>query len=101
MKFKNPKKIQNKNKKSHCRQNFTDHTNFDNFGMALLTLTRVATTDAWSKLYRDATVQPPACSTELGNCGVPFLVSAVYFVSFVAIVSMIMINLVVCPLSHC
>jgi hypothetical protein len=63
-----------------CRQYFTDHTNFDHFGYALLTLARVAT-----------------CDRELNTCGVHYVVSAVYFTSFVIIVNMVMINLVVSP----
>jgi hypothetical protein len=80
-----------------CRQYFTDHTNFDHFGYALLTLARVATCDAWASLHHDASMQPPHCDRELNTCGVHYVVSAVYFTSFVIIVNMVMINLVVSP----
>jgi hypothetical protein len=68
----------------------TYHTNFDNFGMALITLFRVATNDAWPGIMREAAVQKPHCAS--GQCG--SYAAYPYFYSFLLLVSMILFNLV-------
>lgn len=70
-----------------------EHANFETFQMAMLTLFRVATNDEWVGLMRDCSVTPGSsrCTLADENCGswsaYPF------FISFVVIVSMIMLNL--------
>jgi hypothetical protein len=68
-----------------------EHANFESFQMAMLTLFRIATNDEWVGLMQDCSVQPPNCSMELGNCGSP--AAYPFFITFVIIVSMIMLNL--------
>jgi hypothetical protein len=62
------------------RDSLTEHCNFETFGMALLTLMRVSTNDAWSVLAADLAVQPPKCDRELGDCGPPVIVVNMYLV---------------------
>ena len=70
-----------------------EHANFETFQMAMLTLFRVATNDEWVGLMRDCSVTPGSsrCTLADENCwswsAYPF------FISFVVIVSMIMLNL--------
>lgn len=80
-----------------CREQLNEHANFETFPAALLVLVRVATNDAWVFIAEAVTLRPDRvdCIKSLGQCGVPYAVSALYFVSFVALVSMIMLNLVV------
>lgn len=37
--------------------------NFNNFGLSMLTLLRVATGDDWTQIMFDSMVQPPLCTT--------------------------------------
>lgn len=66
-----------------------EHANFENFQNAMLTLFRVSTNDEWVCIMHDTNVKPPNCSGK--NCG--SWISYPYFISFVIIVSMIMLNL--------
>jgi hypothetical protein len=68
-----------------------EHANFESFQVAMLTLFRVATNDEWAGLMKDCAVQPPACDMKAGNCG--SWGSYPFFISFVIIVSMILLNL--------
>jgi len=72
-------------------ENLNEHANFESFGMALLTLFRVATNDEWVGVMQDCMVSPPSCSRAEGNCG--NRVAYLYFISFVIIVSIILLNL--------
>ena len=67
-----------------------EHANFESFPMAMLTLFRVATNDEWVGLMRDCSDFPAGCRTE-GDCG--SYAAYPFFVTFVVIVSMIMLNL--------
>jgi uncharacterized membrane protein YecN with MAPEG domain len=80
-----------------CREQLNEHANFETFPAALLVLVRIATNDAWAVIAEGVTMRSDRvnCIQSLGECGVPYAVSAIYFVSFVALVSMIMLNLVV------
>lgn len=69
-----------------------EHANFEHFGTAALTLFRVATLDEWPYLMDDLGVQPPDCDKEKGECGNIGL-SIVYFMTFIVIVAIIMLNL--------
>ena len=68
-----------------------EHANFESFQMAMLTLFRIATNDEWVGLMQDCSVQPPDCDLDAGNCGSP--AAYPFFITFVVIVSMIMLNL--------
>jgi hypothetical protein len=76
-----------------------DHTNFDDFGNALVTLIRIATSDTWENMAIEASVQPPLCSHTLHDCGPPFLVASLYFNTFVICTSIIIINLITSVIS--
>ena len=63
-----------------------------------MVLVRLATNDAWASLVEGVSKgdSKEGCSEEVlpGNCGAPYAVAALFFISFVGNVSMIMINLV-------
>ena len=67
------------------------HANFQRFWNALNVLLRIATNDDWYLVMADCTSTPPDCSYELGDCGTP--IAQWYFSSFVALASIIMLNL--------
>lgn len=67
-----------------------EHANFESFPMAMLTLFRVATNDEWVGLMRDCSDFPAGCQAA-GDCG--SYAAYPFFVTFVVIVSMIMLNL--------
>lgn len=69
-----------------CRAYLNYHSNFENFGSAMLTLVRVGTLDAWAELLTDLTVQPPLCDKQLGNCGQSMPVVSLFFGCFVLLV---------------
>lgn len=66
---------------------FSKHANFQNAGMAALTLFRVATGDDWVGIMRDGT---------RGQHGV--VTTVVYFISFVVVAQFILLNVVVAVL---
>lgn len=53
--------------------------------------TQLATTDNWTDVYRGALVKPPNCDPDKGDCGT--WVAVPFMVSFVVVVSMVMLNL--------
>lgn len=63
----------------------------------MLVLVRLATNDAWAALAEGASNShaQEGCVKSAGECGAPYAVTSLYFISFVGIVSMIMINLIV------
>ncbi|WIA28050.1 hypothetical protein OEZ86_010635 [Tetradesmus obliquus] len=68
-----------------------EHTNFERFWTAALTLFKVATNDNWTDVMVACMIKPPDCDPALGECG--SWVVYPYFISFVLIVSIIMLNL--------
>jgi hypothetical protein len=78
----------------------TDHTNFDTFGHALITLMRAATSDTWENMALEASVRPPLCSHSRHDCGPPYFVAALYFNVFVIISSLVLVNLVTSVISN-
>lgn len=66
-----------------CRRHLNYHTNFENFGSAMLVLVRVSTSDAWAEILSDLTVQPPLCDQQAGNCGQSKTVVSLYFACFI------------------
>lgn len=76
-----------------------DHANFVNFGMAFLTLFRVATGDNWSGIMKD--ILRPECDTSVDcvrNCCVSNITSIIYFVIFVLISQFVLVNIVIAVL---
>lgn len=60
-------------------------------GRAPFSPSRVATMDNWMDVVLGLEVQPPNCEPELKNCG--SLVATPFFISFVFLVSIVMLNL--------
>ena len=76
-----------------------EHASFVNFGMAFLTLFRVATGDNWSGIMED-TLRPD-CDASVDcvkNCCVSNTTSIVYFVIFVLISQFVLVNIVIAVL---
>ena len=72
-------------------QSLNEHANFESFRFAMLTLFRVATHDEWVGVMADCAVRPPHCDAAAGTCGT--IATYPFFLSFVIIVSIIMLNL--------
>jgi len=74
---------------------FTDHANFKDFPRAMLTLFRLSTGDMWELVMYGATINESNsdCSEAEGTCG--FKWAPVYFVLFITIGGLILINLFV------
>ncbi len=78
---------------------FNAVVNFKTFGSSFCLLFRISTAAGWNGVLQAAMVQPPKCSTKKvkewnynNNCGSPLL-AVVYFVSYVALIVLIMINM--------
>lgn len=80
------------------------HSNFENFGRALLTLLRVSTGEGWVGIMRDAAREPSilfSCvynqsyesKVENGIQGCGNSAAYVYFVAFIMMVSLVFLNL--------
>jgi len=67
-----------------------EHTNFHNFGNAMLTLLRIATGEDWNKIMFDSMNTEPDCEPGV-TCGSAW--APAYFISFVMLCSFIMLNL--------
>ncbi|CAF2224645.1 unnamed protein product [Rotaria magnacalcarata] len=73
------------------------HANFKNFGIALLTLFRVATGDNWSGIMKD-TMRPNDSSAHAGNHRFLTIISPLYFIAFVVMTQFVLINIVIAVL---
>merc|ERR1740131_483086 len=74
-----------------------DLVNFETFGRSMQLLFRLVTSAGWNDVLDPLMAQPPDCDPNYkalpnGNCGFPF-VSIIYFVSFIIINFMIVINM--------
>mmetsp|Transcript_22375 Transcript_22375/g.54652 ORF Transcript_22375/g.54652 Transcript_22375/m.54652 type:complete len:642 (-) Transcript_22375:252-2177(-) len=74
---------------------FTDYANFSDFLTALVTLFRLSTGDMWELVMYGATIHPgnSDCVESNGNCG--FTYAPLYFVLFMVIGGLILVNLFV------
>ncbi|KAL5018698.1 hypothetical protein ScPMuIL_004420 [Solemya velum] len=75
------------------------HAHFRDFGMAFLTLFRIATGDNWNGIMKDTLRED--CSSDddcLKNCCVSPLIAPVYFVVFVLMAQFVLVNVVVAVL---
>ena len=74
-----------------------DQVNFETFGRSMQLLFRLTTSAGWNDVLEPLLVTPPYCDPHYrdlpnGNCGHPF-VAIIYFVSFIIINYMIVINM--------
>lgn len=80
-------------------QGLGEHAHFANFGMAFLTLFRVATGDNWNGIMkdtlRDDCDDAPDC---VKNCCVNQLIAPIFFVIFVLMAQFVLVNVVVAVL---
>jgi len=78
-----------------AQENMTDKRNFKTLGSSMLLLLQCLTGDNWSGMMVDALVTEDSgkCSAAEGNCGGPIAIP--YFVSFMVLGSMVVLNLVV------
>lgn len=73
-----------------------EHAHFANFGMAFLTLFRVATGDNWNGIMKD-TLREDCDSTVdcVRNCCVSTIIAPIFFVVFVLMAQFVLVNVVV------
>lgn len=84
---------------SHPCQGLGEHAHFHNFGMAFLTLFRVATGDNWNGIMKD-TLRDECDSRSdcVRNCCVSAVIAPLYFVVFVLMAQFVLVNVVVAVL---
>ncbi|OUC49924.1 transporter, cation channel family protein [Trichinella nativa] len=76
-----------------------EHAHFKNFGMAFLTLFRIATGDNWNGIMKD-TLRDDCDNSDncTSNCCVSAIIAPVYFVVFVLMAQFVLVNVVVAVL---
>jgi len=83
----------------HPCQGLGEHAHFANFGMAFLTLFRVATGDNWNGIMKDtlrSNCNPlPDC---IKNCCVSRIIAPIFFIIFVLMAQFVLVNVVVAVL---
>lgn len=80
-------------------QGLGEHAHFANFGMAFLTLFRVATGDNWNGIMKDTLRDD--CDEEadcVRNCCVSTIIAPIFFVIFVLMAQFVLVNVVVAVL---
>ncbi|XP_074604858.1 ca[2+]-channel protein alpha[[1]] subunit T [Brevipalpus obovatus] len=83
----------------HPCQGLSEHAHFQNFGMAFLTLFRVATGDNWNGVMKDTLRDQCDPSRDcLRNCCVSPVIAPMYFVIFVLLAQFVLVNVVVAVL---
>nr|QDD67334.1 ion channel protein [Tetranychus cinnabarinus] len=83
----------------HPCQGLSEHAHFQNFGMAFLTLFRVATGDNWNGVMKDTLRDQCDSSRDcLRNCCVSPVIAPLYFVIFVLLAQFVLVNVVVAVL---
>lgn len=83
----------------HPCQGLGEHAHFANFGMAFLTLFRVATGDNWNGIMKDTLRDE--CDDEadcVRNCCVSSIIAPIFFVIFVLMAQFVLVNVVVAVL---
>ncbi|CAG9864964.1 unnamed protein product [Phyllotreta striolata] len=83
----------------HC-QGLGEHAHFQNFGMAFLTLFRVATGDNWNGIMKD-TLESEDCDQLadcITNCCISPIIAPIFFVVFVLMAQFVLVNVVVAVL---
>ncbi|KFM76570.1 Voltage-dependent T-type calcium channel subunit alpha-1I, partial [Stegodyphus mimosarum] len=80
-------------------QGLGEHAHFRNFGMAFLTLFRVATGDNWNGIMKDTLRENCDPSSDcIRNCCVSPIIAPLYFVVFVLMAQFVLVNVVVAVL---
>ncbi|KAK0098542.1 hypothetical protein PV326_007002 [Microctonus aethiopoides] len=80
-------------------QGLGEHAHFSNFGMAFLTLFRVATGDNWNGIMKDTLRDDCDNSTDcVKNCCVSTIIAPIFFVIFVLMAQFVLVNVVVAVL---
>jgi len=83
----------------HPCQGMSEHAHFQNFGIAFLTLFRVATGDNWNGIMKDTLRDECDASDDcLRNCCTNHVVAPLYFVVFVLLAQFVLVNVVVAVL---
>ncbi|VEN43458.1 unnamed protein product [Callosobruchus maculatus] len=81
-------------------QGLGEHAHFENFGMAFLTLFRVATGDNWNGIMKD-TLDDEYCDPKndcVKNCCISPIIAPIFFVIFVLMAQFVLVNVVVAVL---
>ena len=83
----------------HPCQGLGEHAHFQNFGIAFLTLFRVATGDNWNGIMKD-TLRENCDHSEhcIKNCCVSHIIAPIFFVIFVLMAQFVLVNVVVAVL---
>ncbi|XP_049799603.1 voltage-dependent T-type calcium channel subunit alpha-1G [Schistocerca nitens] len=80
-------------------QGLGEHAHFSNFGMAFLTLFRVATGDNWNGIMKDTLREDCDNSADcVRNCCVSTVIAPIFFVIFVLMAQFVLVNVVVAVL---
>lgn len=83
----------------HSCQGLGEHAHFGNFGMAFLTLFRVATGDNWNGIMKDALREDCDNAADcVKNCCVADGIAPMFFVIFVLMAQFVLVNVVVAVL---
>ncbi|KAF5282496.1 hypothetical protein FQR65_LT14266 [Abscondita terminalis] len=83
----------------HPCQGLGEHAHFSNFGMAFLTLFRVATGDNWNGIMKDTLRDDCDDATDcVRNCCVSAVIAPIFFVIFVLMAQFVLVNVVVAVL---
>lgn len=87
------------NEEYPCSGLMDQHAHFQNFGLAFLTLFRVATGDNWNGIMKDTLRDKCDPSSKcLKNCCVSQIIAPLYFVVFVLLAQFVLVNVVVAVL---
>ncbi|KOX72817.1 Voltage-dependent T-type calcium channel subunit alpha-1G [Melipona quadrifasciata] len=80
-------------------QGLGEHAHFSNFGMAFLTLFRVATGDNWNGIMKDTLRDDCDEAADcVKNCCVSTIIAPIFFVIFVLMAQFVLVNVVVAVL---
>ncbi|XP_050308824.1 voltage-dependent T-type calcium channel subunit alpha-1G-like isoform X2 [Anthonomus grandis grandis] len=81
-------------------QGLGEHAHFENFGMAFLTLFRVATGDNWNGIMKDTLYNELCNPTDecIKNCCISPIIAPIFFVIFVLMAQFVLVNVVVAVL---
>lgn len=80
-------------------QGLGEHAHFSNFGMAFLTLFRVATGDNWNGIMKDTLRETCDDAADcVRNCCVSTVIAPIFFVIFVLMAQFVLVNVVVAVL---
>ncbi|XP_060523337.1 voltage-dependent T-type calcium channel subunit alpha-1H-like isoform X2 [Cylas formicarius] len=81
-------------------QGLGEHAHFENFGMAFLTLFRVATGDNWNGIMKDTLYNENCDDSDdcIRNCCISPIIAPIFFVIFVLMAQFVLVNVVVAVL---